>query len=146
MWIREACRKDIPALKLIRQQHSDNPLPTSKAIPDICYQNYLTRYGKGWVACVDHKITGYVISSRKESSIWALFIDKKFQRQGQGSLLLTTAADWLYINGADKIYLATAINSAAEHFYQQQGWQRGDLLNNGQVTYSKIRHCFKNTG
>lgn len=146
MWIREASRKDIPALKLIRQQHSDNPLPYKKSIPDICYLNYLTRYGKGWVACVDQHITGYVISSSKESSIWALFIDKNFQRQGQGRLLLATASTWLYQNGAEKIYLATSVNSAAENFYQKQGWQRGDLLNNGQVTYSKTDHKLQNTG
>ncbi|MER2493552.1 GNAT family N-acetyltransferase [Catenovulum sediminis] len=146
MQIREASVTDIPALDIIRQKPSDNPLPLNKPISEICYHNYLTLYGKGWVSYDTGGVNGYVICSKKESSIWALFVDPSYQRQGIGQLLLSTASNWLYQSGICKIYLSTGVNSRAEHFYQKQGWTRGAVLSTGQVTYYKEKHFLKNTG
>lgn len=136
MLIREAQAFDIVDFNRIRNQLSDNTLPDDISISQNCYLNYLTKYGKGWVAMQNNLITGYVICSKKESSIWALFVDQQHHRQGIGSALLTQAINWLNQNGINKVYLSTGQNSQAEHFYQKQGWQKGSLLNNGQVTYS----------
>ncbi len=137
--IREARLTDIPDFIRIRQQPSDNPLDQSKPIPMLCYQQYLTKYGKGWVHTGKHGICGYVISSKKESTIWALFVEQNYQGQGIGKALLQTATRWLNQNGIDKIYLSTAVNSQAEYFYQHLGWHRGSPLETGQVTYTSSR-------
>ncbi|MCU4674669.1 GNAT family N-acetyltransferase [Catenovulum sp. 2E275] len=134
--IREAQLSDIPDFIRIRQQPSDNPLNPSKPIPLLCYQQYLTKYGKGWVYTDNNGICGYVIGSKKESTIWALFIAPEYQGKGIGKALLKTATNWLNENGIQKIYLSTAVNSKAEHFYQHLGWHRGIPLETGQVTYT----------
>lgn len=139
MLIREAQAFDIIDFNRIRNQHTDNALPSKISISENCYINYLTKYGKGWVAIQNNLIIGYIICSKKESSIWALFVDQQYHRQGIGSSLLAQAIQWLNQNGINKIYLSTGQNTQAEQFYQKHGWQKGDLLNNGQVTYIHTR-------
>lgn len=136
--IREALLSDIPEFVRIRKQPSDNPIDNAKPIPLVCYQQYLTKYGKGWVHIHNNAVCGYVISSKKESTIWALFVEQAYQRQGIGKALLKTATQWLNQNGIHKIYLSTAINSQAEQFYQHLGWHRGMPLDTGQVTYTHL--------
>jgi hypothetical protein len=49
--------------------------------------------------------------------------------------LLALATDWLFANGAERVALGTAPNTRADRFYLAQGWSRGELLANGEVSY-----------
>lgn len=120
--IRLATDSDIDCMRKIRMQSSDNPVASANDISDRNYHFYLHKYGRVWVYLDNKQIVGYCICSTKESSIYALFVDQTYQRQGIGRQLLNHCLAWFKQNQFSEIYLATASNSQACHFYLSQGW------------------------
>jgi len=67
-----------------------------------------------------------------------------FEGRGIGTQLLKLATDWLFSMGASSISLSTGANTRADRMYESQGWKRGAINSDGEVTYQldNFRHSF----
>lgn len=135
MVFREAQLRDIPALREIRAAVRENVLSDPERVPVTMLQEYLTVLGKGWVCEFDGRVVGFSFAASKSQSIWALFVLPEHEGQGIGKKLLALASEWLFAGGAAQVVLGTAPNTRADRFYRAQGWQRGQLLENGEIFY-----------
>ena len=132
---REAQIEDIPALSEIRLSVTENVLSDPRKVtPEIC-ADYLSVSGKGWLCEVDGEVVGFSVASLRDGSIWALFVRPGYEGRGIGTRLLKLATSWLFSMGARTISLSTDPNTRADRMYERQGWKRGDIMNNGEVSY-----------
>ena len=148
MKFREARLSDISAICDVRNTVLENRLADPASVtPEMCAA-YLTEIGKGWVCEINGEIVGFSIACSKDSSVWALFVRPEFEGRRIGQTLLNLAVEWLFSMGSHRIVLSTdpgtaasAARTCAEGFYTAQGWDRGDIRPNGEVTflYSKQR-------
>jgi GNAT superfamily N-acetyltransferase len=138
---REAGLADIPALREIRAAVRENRLSDPGRITAEMIADYLTTLGKGWVCEQEGAVLGFSFAASRSESIWALFVRPGYEGRGIGTRLLELATAWLFANGCAKVVLGTAPNTRADHFYQAQGWTRGELLANGEVFYSLEREA-----
>lgn len=137
--IREATAVDIPAIFDIRLSVNENILTNTNAVtPEVCKQ-YLETNGKGWIAEIDGIAVGFSIASSMDDSIWALFVRPEFEGKGAGKALLNVAVAWLFANDAHEITLTTGAETSADIFYQRQGWRRGDIDEDGEIRFTKLR-------
>jgi GNAT superfamily N-acetyltransferase len=132
---REAQLADIPVIREIRAAVLENRLSDPERVPASMVADYLTTLGKGWVCELDDRVVGFSFAASKSQSIWALFVLPGQEGKGIGKTLLALATDWLFANGAEHVSLGTAPNTRADCFYRTQGWSRGELLGNGEVSY-----------
>jgi GNAT superfamily N-acetyltransferase len=135
MIFRQAFNKDIPAMHKVRISVVENKLSDPNRITPEMYISYLNEIGRGWICEVDEEIIGFSVACLKDSSIWALFVKPTYEGQGIGKKLLKMAVDWLFENEVTEIFLSTGTKTRADEFYQQQGWKKGKLLDNGEIEY-----------
>lgn len=135
MIFREADAADIPAIRVIRSAVKENTLSDPERIPAALIGQYLSTLGKGWVCELDGKIVGFSFAANQDDSIWALFVLPEFEGRGVGKALLARATGWLFDQGAESVTLGTAPDTRADRFYRAQGWTRGELRANGEVSY-----------
>jgi GNAT superfamily N-acetyltransferase len=64
-----------------------------------------------------------------------LFVKPAYEGRGIGKCLLKLATSWLFEMGAQSVILSTAAHTRADRFYELQGWKRGDIKPDGEVTY-----------
>ncbi|MCB1573325.1 MAG: GNAT family N-acetyltransferase [Xanthomonadales bacterium] len=88
-----------------------------------------------WVAERAGQVVGFATGRIAEADIWALFVDSRHEGQGIGQGLLARVAAWMFDQGVGEIRLGTAEGTRADHFYQRNGWQRGELTDKGEVVY-----------
>ncbi len=139
MIFREAGIADIPVLMEIRLSVRENVLTDPRRVTREMYVAYLTESGKGWLCEVDGEVAGFCVASLADTSIWALFVRPAYEGRGIGRRLLQLAADWLFETGAPFITLSTDQQTRADSFYHRQGWTRGALSDNGEVSYTLRR-------
>jgi GNAT superfamily N-acetyltransferase len=132
---REATVVDIPAIAAIRLEVVENALTDPGRVTRGMYHEYLTTAGKGWVAEVNRTIAGFSIANLRDAQVWALFVRPDFEGRGIGKELLTCAVDWLFEQGVEVISLTTDPDTRAERLYRAQGWERGEFIANGEVSY-----------
>ncbi|HEV2704794.1 MAG TPA: GNAT family N-acetyltransferase [Pyrinomonadaceae bacterium] len=113
----------------------ENVLADARKVTREMYVAYLGESGKGWLCEVEREVVGFCIASLRDASIWALFVRPSDEGRGIGGRLLRLATDWLFEMGAESIVLSTEANTRADRFYEQQGWQRGQLKADGEVCY-----------
>jgi GNAT superfamily N-acetyltransferase len=136
---REAKVEDIPALSEIRLSVTENVLSDPRKVtPEIC-ADYLSVSGKGWLCEVDGEVVGFSVASRRDGSIWALFVRPGYEGRGIGTRLLKLATSWLFSMGASMIRLSTDPNTRADRMYESQGWKRGEINSDGEVSYQLDR-------
>lgn len=139
MNFREALLSDIPVICDIRLSVLENRLADPEGVtPEMCAE-YLTETGKGWVCEFQREIVGFSIASLTDSSIWALFVRPGFEGRNIGQRLLKLAVEWLFEMGAARIVLSTDPDTRADRFYHAQGWTRGEIRANGEVSFSLAR-------
>ncbi len=135
MIFREALLSDIPDIYDIRFSVRENVLADPSSVtPEMCAE-YITEIGKGWVCEIDGEVVGFSIASLQDSSIWALFIRPALEGRQIGQRLLRLAVEWLFDNGATAIVLSTDPGTRADRFYGTQGWTRGEIKPNGEVSF-----------
>lgn len=132
---RQATNTDIPAMSKIRLSVRENVLSNPALVTQQMYEDYLELSGRGWVCELDGSIIGFSYAASADHSIWALFVDPKFEGLGAGKELLRLATQWLFENGAACVKLGTSVNSRAERFYLAQGWIRGDMKTASEVSF-----------
>lgn len=136
---RTATNADIPAMSKIRLSVRENVLSNPAFVTQKMYEDYLELLGRGWVCELDGRIIGFSYAAILDHSIWALFVDPDFEGLGAGKKLLHLATHWLFETGATSINLGTSVNSRAERFYLAQGWIRGEMKNEREVSFSLER-------
>ncbi len=139
MKFRLASINDIGAMSEIRLSVSENVLSDPNLITRKMYEDYLDNLGRGWVCELDNEIIGFCFAEKKNHSIWALFVKPNFEGFGAGKGLIQIATQWLFEIGARKIVLDTEANTRADSFYKNQGWTRGRMKDQYEVTYFLLR-------
>jgi len=122
MIIREAVPEDIKQMQVVRNLVKENVLSDPSVVTDEACYEYIAIRGKGWVCEVNQQIVGFAIADLKDNSIWALFVDPAFERQGIGRQLHTVMLDWYFSQTTKTVWLETAPNTRAEAFYRKSGW------------------------
>ena len=120
---RQASVHDIPAMSRIRLSVNENRLHDPARITPQMYADFLEKDGRGWVAQVDGAIVAFSYANRIDGSIWALFVDPRFEGQGLGRQLLSLATDWLFSLGFTRVILSTGTHTRAAQFYTRLGWR-----------------------
>ena len=122
MTIREAKIEDIQQIQTVRNSVTENTLSDPGLVSDQDCKEFITERGRGWVCEVNDQIVGFAIADLKERNIWALFIDPKFEKKGIGQKLHKVMLNWYFEQTKDTVWLGTAFNTRAEHFYRNAGW------------------------
>jgi GNAT superfamily N-acetyltransferase len=120
---RQASVHDIPAMSRIRLSVNENRLRDPTRITPQMYADFLEKDGRGWVALVDGEIVAFSYANRIDGSIWALFVDPRFEGQGLGKQLLSLATGWLFSLGFRRVTLSTGTHTRAAQFYMRLGWR-----------------------
>jgi GNAT superfamily N-acetyltransferase len=132
---RIAVDADISRMHHVRLSVRENQLSDPDRVQPAHYYAVL-RSGRGWVCEIDGTIVGFAIADLSSHSVWALFVDPRYERRGIGRQLHDAMIEWLFASGAPRISLTTDPNTRAEHFYEAAGWQRVGQEANGEVRYS----------
>lgn len=120
---REATYNDIPHMTRIRLAVTENVLRDPTRITPQMYADFLEKDGRGWVALVDGDVVAFSYANRIDGSIWALFVDPRFEGQGLGKQLLSLATDWLFSLEFRQVTLSTGTHTRAAQFYTRLGWR-----------------------
>jgi len=120
---REAAFDDIPHMTRIRLAVTENVLRDPARVTPQMYADFLEKDGRGWVAQVDGEIVAFSYANRIDGSIWALFVDPRFEGQGLGKELLARATGWLFSLGFRRVTLSTGTHTRAAQFYTRRRWR-----------------------
>ena len=120
---RKAAFEDIPQMTRIRLAVTENVLHDPTQITPQMYADFLEKDGRGWVALVDGDVVAFSYANWIDGSIWALFVDPRFEGQGLGKQLLSLATDWLFALGFRQVTLSTGTHTSAAQFYIRLGWR-----------------------
>jgi GNAT superfamily N-acetyltransferase len=120
---RKAAFDDIRHMTRIRLSVLENRLRDPTRITPQMYADFLEKDGRGWVALVDGEIVAFSYANRIDGSIWALFVEPRFEGQGLGKQLLSLAMDWLFALGFRQVTLSTGTHTRAAQFYTRLGWR-----------------------
>ncbi len=144
MLFREAIIKDIKALHSVRMAVKENMLSNPLLVTEADYINFLTLNGKGWLCEIDDTIIGFAIVDTADNNIWALFVHPDFEKKGIGRKLQAIMLDWFFEQSDKTLWLGTAPNTRAEHFYTSSGWKNMGLRKNGEIRFEMTYEDWKN--
>jgi GNAT superfamily N-acetyltransferase len=136
--LRPAERGDVGAMQRIRASVQENRL-ISRALSEADYLQAIERDGRGWVMEVDGRVLGFAIANSVTANIVALFVDPEHERQGHGRRLHDAAVEWLWSQGARKLWLTTEAGTRAQRFYEYAGWQCAGNAEHGELRYELTR-------
>ena len=141
---REATGADMPGISHVRLSVIENAMTAeqlaARGITNASVAASLLTHRKGWVAEHDGQVVAFSMADRADFSIFALFVLPGYEQRGLGSRLLGLALDWLWDNGAERVWLVTGPNTRASQFYAMRGWVRtGDTEAHGDVRYEIAR-------
>jgi GNAT superfamily N-acetyltransferase len=141
--IREAQPADLSGIAIVRTSVRENLLnPEQLAARGITLASVaasLAAECKGWVAVLDGRIVAFSIANRETASIFALFVLPDYESKGLGQRLLALAVQWLWDQGANRLWLSTAPGTRAAGFYRQAGWQGVAPGHDGQLRFELYR-------
>jgi GNAT superfamily N-acetyltransferase len=140
---REACRDDMPGISLVRTSVTENHLSReqldARGITEESVAASFEADSKGWVAQLDGRIVAFSIADRASQSVFALFVLPGYQGCGLGGRLLGLAEQWLWDNGAQRIWLTTGATTRAVRFYGARGWVVAGTQPDGQLRLERDR-------
>ncbi len=135
--VRLARVEDIPRIVAIRAAVRENKLsdPSRVTHADIVW--FIA--AQALFVWDDHDgISGFSAGDPRDGSIWALFVDPSCEGLGIGKALLAAACDLLRQAGHREAHLTTDTGTRAEAFYQQQGWQPGEIDARGERVMRRV--------
>ncbi|OIX95242.1 hypothetical protein BFS14_15080 [Serratia fonticola] len=141
--IRIARVKDVPDIFRIRISVKENKATmtdlakygiTPESLPAM-----LTGRQRGWIAEIDGIARGFAMADADNASVFALFVEPGFERQGIGRNLMVEVEKWLAGMGCQQIWLETDRNRLvrANGFYRHIGWLESNLQPDGQAKFIK---------
>lgn len=141
--VREATGADVPGITRVRTSVVENAMTReqldARGITEQAVAASFLADSKGWVAVGDAEIVGFSIADRASGSIFALFVLPEHERRGIGSRLHGLALDWLWANGARRVWLTTDPASKAARFYERRGWGVTGTAEHGDTRYEMMR-------
>jgi GNAT superfamily N-acetyltransferase len=141
--LREATADDLPGISAVRLAVRENATTTAeldrRGITNESVAASFMADSKGWVAVEHDQIVGFSIADRADRSIFALFVLPACEGRGLGSGLLDLAVNWLWVGGADRIWLTTDPGTGAAGFYERRGWTAGRIEANGEQRFELTR-------
>lgn len=132
--LRRAVRADVAAIQRVRNSVRENRL-VSRVIADDEVIEAIEQSGRGWVIEWHAKVVAFAIGNGTTGNVWALFVDPEHEGRGYGRRLLDEMVRWLWSRGLKQLSLSTEPGTRAERFYERAGWQRRELLPNGEVLF-----------
>jgi GNAT superfamily N-acetyltransferase len=135
MIFREATVTDIQQMQIVRNAVKENVLSNPALVTDKDCEEYITQRGKGWVCEVNATVVAFAIADLQEHSIWALFVDPDFDKQGIGKKLHHIMLNWYFSETLEKVWLSTSPNTRAEKFYAMQGWTTVGITKSGEIKF-----------
>lgn len=135
MIFREATVTDIQQMQIVRNAVKENVLSNPALVTDKDCEEYITQRGKGWVCELNATVVAFAIADLQEHSIWALFVDPDFDKQGIGKKLHHIMLNWYFSETLEKVWLSTSPNTRAEKFYAMQGWTPVGITKSGEVKF-----------
>jgi GNAT superfamily N-acetyltransferase len=137
MIFREAIKKDIIQIQIVRNAVKENMLSNPNLVTDEDCENYLFNRGKGWVCEIENTIVGFAICDLVDENIWALFVHPEFDKKGIGKTLHNLMLDWYFAQGKQKVWLSTEPNTRAEKFYLLRGWKVVGEYGKNEIKFEK---------
>ena len=132
--LRQATRADIADIHAVRMSVRENRL-TRSIISERDYSDHIETLGRGWVIELEGRIVAVAIGNARDSNIWALFVHPDFERRGFGKRLLDTAVEWLWSEGATRLWLTTAPATRAQGLYESAGWTNAGMTEHGEIKF-----------
>ncbi|QLF71100.1 GNAT family N-acetyltransferase [Peteryoungia desertarenae] len=120
--IRRATRADIDRIFEIRNNVRENRLsdPSKVTVADV---EWFIDHPGIYLWVEDDTIAGFSAADPRNGSIWALFLDERFEGRGIGRTLLEQACEVLQASGWNRIWLTTGPGTRAEQLYRKAGWE-----------------------
>jgi GNAT superfamily N-acetyltransferase len=141
--LREARAADMPGISRVRTSVRENLLTVAQlerlGITNATVAASLLGHRKGWVAKRGGEIVAFSMADRANGSIFALFVLPEYEGQGLGSRLLDLALQWLWQQGADRVWLTTAPGTRAARFYLRRSWVETGKEDGGDVRLELMR-------
>ena len=135
---REATAADMPGITRVRLSVVENAMTReqldARGITEESVAASFLANSKGWVA-IDGEIVGFSIADRASRSVFALFVLPAHERRGIGARLHDLALNWLWENGAERVWLTTEFGSKAARFYERRGWRAVGPADHGDTRY-----------
>ena len=126
---------DIPEIRRVRASVRENTLPDYSVITPEMIQDHLERLGRGWVYESAGRVVGLCIVNLSDASVWALFVEPAFERQGIGRVLHDTMLVWARSQGVRALTLGTDPGTRAAGFYEAAGWRLREIDEGGEAIY-----------
>ena len=140
---REAMAADMPAISIVRHSVIENASSieqlAARGITNEIVAAAFLKDLKGWVAIDRGEIVGFSMADRDSRSLYALFVRPEFEGRGIGGGLYDLALQWLWDNGAERLWLTTSPGTKAAAFYERRGWIATDVDAFGDVRYELSR-------
>jgi len=137
--IRKAETSDVVAMNHLRLQVQENILSDPSRVTAEMTTEAISVTGGGWVFEEEGQILGFSIALLKDPSIWALFVLPGHEGRGIGHALIGVAVNWLWSQGAERIWLGTDPGTRAERFYRERGWREAGKHDNGEIRFELNR-------
>jgi GNAT superfamily N-acetyltransferase len=134
--IRKASRDDLPRIFEIRAAVKENRLSDpSRVTREVC--EWFIDHAAFWLWEHEGEICGFSAGDPRDGTIFALFIDPKWEGRGIGQVLLPLACKTLRDAGHRLARLDTEAGSRAERFYRQSGWREVGRKADGQIIFER---------
>src|SRR2546421_7074882 len=131
--IAEATCGDIAEMHRIRMVVRENILSDPARVKPSDYERMMTNQrGKAWVGKLDGTIRGFSFADLQRRNLWALFVEPGYEGRGLGRFLHERAVDWLFKNGAQRVWLTTDAGTRARIFYDRAGWRETGIDASGE--------------
>ena len=85
----------------------------------------------------DGVIKGMSAGDPRNGSIWALFVDPRFEGRGIGQALILAATNSIVSAGHRVARLSTEAGTRAERFYLKNGWIAKGRDDRGEIVFTK---------
>jgi len=136
MVFRKAELFDVRQMQIVRNSVKENVLSNPAVVPDKDVAYFICERGQGWVCELEGRLIGFSIVDLREHSVWALFVDPLYERQGVGKKLHSLMLDWYFTYTEETLSLGTAPNTRAALFYVYQGWASDGTVKNGEIHFN----------
>ena len=140
--VRAANPDDITAMHRIRVAVRENRLGDPLRVRPEDYRRRLRPTGIGFVAESGGRIVGFAVADSEHASIWALFVDPRFEGRGIGRRLHDTLVTAMFATGAAELRLSTDPDTRAERLYRAAGWAPTGGTVGGELCYRLTRDCW----
>ena len=143
MKIRQAGIKDIEQIQFVRNAVKENRLSDPGLVTDEDCAHFITERGRGWVWETEGRIAGFAIADLQDNNIWALFVHPDFERQGIGRLLHDTMINWYFAQTDQTLWLGTAPETRAAHFYRKAGWEQTGTHAKNEIKFEMTANAWR---